>query len=571
MTSPAFRRASACLAAAAIALAAVFAATPASASVDLEHDVPPAVPTSGPQFEAVAAGLRALDGLVSVGGTRQGSFVVTKRVDASESTSEAVATFAAGHSNVIVETGEPLEAFASTDVVGGAGYLFPLFAGPGTCSVGFTAWTPSGGPAVITAGHCAAEATAADTTLSRPSTEPAIGGPGFEPLAALGDFGFHQYGGPGDTPGSDGDPNSVDLAVINVTNPALSVQPVVTDWTTAASDDLAASSIPVTSVGEPSPGVPLSKSGRTTGFTTGGTLGVEGWANIGGHWVRGFAANGLEAAGGDSGGAVVQGGRAVGIVSGGVPGSYTWVADIANTLTTVSGGYTLRLALTAPQVAVAAGTDVTRGSTVRGTAPAGTVVSVTGDGGFTATATAAEDGSWSFVAPMTTGDFAFTATATSGFNVSPPLSTTVRLVASPLTAPVVTAPLAGNQDAPVTTITGTGIPGYTVTVTGSVTATTTVTADGLWNVPVNLGAGQHIIAVTQGFAGEVSAATMVAFQIAGTQVDGTTTLDPTTGQPTATDQLAATGADPVPLTVAMLALLVAGAALRRLRTTRYSR
>lgn len=447
MTTRILCRAAACLVAGSLTLASLLGAAPAlaaptaaSSSIDLSNDVPPVVPTSGAGFESIAASLRKLDGLVSVGANQQSWFVVTMRVDAPTITTEAVAEFALEHSNVLVETGDPLEAFAADEVVGGAGYLFPLFAGPGACSLGFSAWSPTGQPALITAGHCVAEATGSATELSRPATDPAAGGAGYDAMAALGTIGFHQYGGPGDTPGSDGDPTSVDLAVIDVTNPALSLRPAVTDWSTAASDDLAASSIPITSVGEPTPGVPLSKSGRTTGYTTGGTLGIEGWANVGGHWVRGFAAEGLDASGGDSGGAVFQGNRAVGIVSGGVPDAYTWVADVASTLTTVSGGYTLQLDLAAPQVTVASGAEVVRGSTMYGTAPAGSTVTVAGDGGFSATVTAGADGSWSFSAPMTVGDFAFTATATSGFNVSPAFSTTVRLVPEASLDPTVSSP-----------------------------------------------------------------------------------------------------------------------------------
>ena len=569
MSNRILRRAGAGITVSALAFTGFLVASPASAASGDET-----APTSGSAFEAKARSLFSLDGLVTVGRDKDDNFVVVTEPDAPEKTKQAVADLDHQYDNVVTELSEPATAYSGTDVVGGAGYVFPVGASAAACSVGFTAWTPTGGPALLTAGHCA-DGADAPNYRSVPSTDPGAGtgGTGFVALDEIGDFGFGQFGGPGNSAGADNDANSVDIAVIDVTNTALALKPAVTDWTTAASDDLSTSSIPITSIGNPTFGTPISKSGRTTGYTTGGTLAIQGWANIGGHWVRGFQADGLLADHGDSGGAVIQGKKAVGVVSGGPEdNSWTWASNIADTLP-LTGGYTLQLALDAPTVTVAASSAPPRPPRLTGTAPAGSTVTVTGPAGFTATVTAAADGSWSFVTPMTTGAFPITAKATIGFNVSPELSTTVTLIAAPLTAPVVTSPIAGTGTTPVTTITGKANPGYTVSVTGDVTGTAVVDADGNWSIPAGLGIGEHSISVTQAYEADVSDPTVVAFEITAVVVPPVVVPGGTTATPASTGTdgaLADTGSDVTPFVGGALGLLLAGGILlivRRRRAT----
>ena len=45
---------------------------------------------------------------------------------------------------------------------------------------------------------------------------------------------------------------------------------------------------------------------------------LDGWAPVSGHWVRGFQSN-VGSDHGDSGGAVFQGNKAVGVIRGGIP------------------------------------------------------------------------------------------------------------------------------------------------------------------------------------------------------------------------------------------------------------
>lgn len=361
-----------------------------------------------------------------------------------------------------------------------------------------------------------------------------------------------------------------------MTEPSLALLPAVTNWTTTASDDLSATPISVKAVANPALGSRVSKSGRTTGFTTDGTVVEEGWAMIGDRWVRGFKADGLTAAPGDSGGAVIQNNTAVGLVSGGIEGDFTWVADIADTLA-ATGGYTLRLVLDAPVVSVAPGASVTRGSRITGTTSAGATVTVSGDDGFTTTTTAAADGSWSFAAPMTEGPFSFTTRAQDGFNASTDHTTSVTLVAAPLTAPAVTSPAPGARDTPVTAITGTANPGYTVTVSGDASGAAVAAPDGTWTIPATLGVGAHRIAVRQSFDGDTSGETVVAFEVAeavepvGPPADETgSAASPSTrtAATTTSARLADTGSDLLPVAGGATALLLTGLALLVIRRRR---
>lgn len=200
---------------------------------------------------------------------------------------------------VVTVAGTP-KAFADGDIVGGQGYLSLdqddlLY----NCSVGFAAWSPQGDPALLSAGHCALDDDnnpMVGTFWSVPSEQPAAGGDDELPATprVLGTFSFAQFGSTNNTPGSDGDTNATDISVIDVvagTNPL----PFVTDWTTAttAYDSLAASGVSIKAVGAVVPGA-VSKSGRTTGFTTGAIDGndiVDGWLQIEDRWVQGFSSN----------------------------------------------------------------------------------------------------------------------------------------------------------------------------------------------------------------------------------------------------------------------------------------
>jgi len=385
-----------------------------------------------------------VEGIQSYGTDGEGNVVVVTLPESEldDEGIEKIEAFKGEYSNVeVIEIAEPLQAYAKNQLVGGAGYGTDT---GGLCSVGFTAWDPQGNPAVITAGHCTSDGQAKLVDRTRPSTDTAHAGEGVQPQPLdddwMGTFGFSQFGGPGHSAGADKDPNSTDIAVIDVDNPALELLPQVTDWSDAAADadDLAAGiETNITAVGAPQSGAPVSKSGRTTGLTHDDDLDiVDGWSRIGVsetdyRWVRGFAANGLEAAPGDSGGAIFQGSTAIGVVSGGTPAeggneSFLWGTSLVHALPHTDG-YTVALFVEAPKVTT---TEVEQGARVSGTAPAGAEVTVTPvGGGQPITVTADDSGNWSFAAPQELGEHEYTAVARQGeYNVSEETSFAITVV-----------------------------------------------------------------------------------------------------------------------------------------------
>lgn len=411
-----------------------------------------------------------------------------------------------------------LEPYAATDVVGGAPYLIFDGGEPAYyCSIGFSAWTPGGDPAVLTAGHCAGDAGTLDVTQrALPSEQPAAGGQGAAaPIGALGNFGYVQFGGPGNADAQDrtkwpDDPTSVDsaasydLAAVDGISGDLQPLPEVTDWTTGGSDDLSASTRQITGVGDPVVG-DISKSGRTTGKTDGVVVAddlTDGYALIRAsnepgdnraRWVRGFSST-LQSAGGDSGGAVYQGETAVGIVSGG-DDNFTWSASLTDIPEELSG-YAVQLHIDAP--AAPSQEKVGSGSTITADAPEGaTRVFVDGE------ERPVEDGQYTFTAPESYGDASVELVAgNAGFDRS---ETTVYEFEVGLAKPTVNAV---DQDSSDVTVTGTGVPGAEVTATiddrEGTTETATVGENGEWSVEYDLEVGEYTVTATQEADGETS-------------------------------------------------------------------
>ncbi|HCS60184.1 MAG TPA: hypothetical protein DIW46_02140 [Microbacterium sp.] len=473
------------------------------------------VPLSGPAYEENVFDALADPNVVAAGRDADDNFVV-KKVAGTE-TPDVTALEAEKTNVVVLEVPAVLKPFAENDVVGGAGYLIETPKGLGACSVGFSGWSPDGDPALISAGHCA-DGEVGALALSLPSEDPAVGGDGYVPTGPglLGNFGFSQWGGPGNSAGASGDLSSIDISVIDVSDAGFTLLPEVTDWTTAASNDLAASATTVNAVGTPTLGATVEKSGRTTGNSEGPVTLVDGWANVGGHYVHGFEAN-LNAAQGDSGGAVIQGNTAVGLISGGDPDDptgATWVAGLSNAMT-YTDGYTVMLHVDAPAVSgPAAGTEVEPGTAITGTAPAGTTLVVTPASGDAFEVAVSASGAWSFPAPSTLGAYSFSAIAKNGFNESDSVSHELTIVAAPISAPVITSPADGAQiNDSVTAINGGGLPGATVTVSGDVTGTAVVGSDGTWTIPADLSYGSYEISVKQATADQTSAEATSTFSV----------------------------------------------------------
>ncbi len=310
----------------------VLVTVPASATETAE-EAPTSVKAMSKQVQEFAD----VDGVQAYGTDGDGNVVVVTLPgeELDEETTEAIEAFEGEFSNVeVIEIAEPIQAYAQNELVGGAGYgAGTAEEATGLCSVGFTAVSPEGNPAVITAGHCTNDDALTQATRTLPSLDTAHSGedsPELMDPAKMGDFAFSQFGGPNHSTGGDGDPNSTDIAVIDVSDADLDLLPAVTDWSTAGDDDLAAGiETEITGVAAPVKGERVWKSGRTTGLTHDDDLDiVDGYSRIGlpdgsFGWVRGFGVNGLEAAPGDSGGAVFQGDKAIGVVSGGAPAEGT--------------------------------------------------------------------------------------------------------------------------------------------------------------------------------------------------------------------------------------------------------
>lgn len=485
-------------------------------------------PTSGAAFDAYAQTLLTTDEVQAVATDAAGNVVLYTTAPVDQIADERARSLAQTPDNVVVKPIDaPFTAYAENEVVGGAGYFAvadPEAPSGSSCSVGFTGWDADGDPAIISAGHCTDDGGRPYSYLTLPSAEPAGGGDptrGVVPIAPLASLSFSQYGGPGNSAGAEGDVTSVDISVWDLANSALDLLPEVTDWTTAASEDLAASTIPVRSVGQATVGAAVSKSGRTTGFTSGTVEAVNGWANVSGRQVYGFM-NVLTSSEGDSGGAVIQGDRAVGILSGGTTSGgvdYTFAADLQASLA-MTDGYTVALYLDTPVLTGPAdGGDVFTGAPITGTGPAGATLEVTPEAGEPFEVPIGADGRWSFAAPGEVGTASYSVVATRGFDSSDATSFSVEVLLAPLAAPVFTSPANGAVvETELTEISGTGEPGATVTLTGTVEDVVEVDDAGAWSVDVDLSYGQYSVTAVQAradaAADETSPAATSSFAVA---------------------------------------------------------
>ncbi|WP_195840650.1 S1 family peptidase [Arthrobacter sp. BL-252-APC-1A] len=382
------------------------------------------------------------------------------------------ADFASSYTNVTVEesagAGKPL----AEEVFGGQGYYGE--AGPGmyaSCSIGFNGWDPAGNPAVITAGHSTGDGTVAQTLLAPDAGE--------APTTALGTFGTSVFGGPGNTPVNPDNPDpatfGTDVAVINSINEDLDLVPEVTQWD---SEGLSETTTRITGVGTAVVGQPVCRSGLTTGWKC-GTVTELGIFMVAGHnngpdeedirAVIGFISD-LAASPGDSGGPVIAGSTALGVVSAGFDTDSDGVIDAvgASDLTSAlayTPGYTVAAFVEAPTLRVQDGDTVYTDQVLTGTAPAGSVVRVSLPGGGSEIPVAA-DGTWSMKIPRTVGDgdsTRFSLTAAIGFNES--RTTEYNLVTrySALHAPILLSPADGSSPVgAVSFVEGTAEPGATV-------------------------------------------------------------------------------------------------------------
>ncbi|MHA7268556.1 LPXTG cell wall anchor domain-containing protein [Arthrobacter sp. HLT1-20] len=443
----------------------------------------------------------------------------------------SIADFEAKYANVTVEgaSGPAKPSFTEGDpfdVVNGQGYA--AINAPAQkaqlCSTGWNGFNKAGQSAIVSAGHCTMDGLLNDVYLTNPLFDKGATGDAASqprPLTKLGLMGFSQFGGPGNSSAilnpANGNPTGnigTDVSVVDSITANFTQAAKVAKWTGGASwtapEQVSTdpTNIVVTGVASPVLNAPVCKSGRTTGWTCGQVDEIGAYAVAGTNYpseqnpngdltdiraVRGFASitDAMMNDHGDSGGPIISGNTAVGITSaGGKLGNGKFLAIGADLKTALAAtdGYTVKIFLQAPQVTTSA--PVLRKGKVTGTvagAPAGTLVVVTIDG-VPEDAIVGADGTWSVTAPNKFGTFPVTAHAKNGFSTSATSESSIQVIKETLAAPAITSPADGSSvGAPVTTITGTGTPGATIELSGDVTGSAVVGANGKWSFTLTQG------------------------------------------------------------------------------------
>lgn len=420
---------------------------------------PEALPTAGAAFKKFED--RAFDaGAAGVGTNAAGEVVLA--VDETSDSVAAVEEVVGDATNVkYIMLDGPIEAAKQDEVVGGSGYMIPKGGGGfGLCSLAFSAWTPDGDDAFLTAGHCGE--VGENVKRSKPASDVEFKGGEHDEMTQgdyhavvwddLGSFTNSQFGAK--DPYANDATTATDVATIDKTNDELKALPAVTKWGAAAKDgnDLAADATVIKSVGKAQPNAKVLKSGRTTGLTEGEVMGdlffkvqdpknpdktrlVKGFiatntlrqGDSGGAW---FNAQG-EALGISSAVAVAQECNAEGKCKAGEK-DYSFVADLEHAVNQMPG-YEVKLHVDAPTIK-----DVTvkPGETVSGTTePDAEPVLVNGAPENLKT----EKGKISFTAPEKTGTYEYSFVAKKGnYNTSKPTKVTVTVEAGATPSPTPT-------------------------------------------------------------------------------------------------------------------------------------
>ncbi|TLM84653.1 hypothetical protein FDW84_11075 [Pseudarthrobacter sp. NamE5] len=430
--------------------------------------------------------------------------------------------FVSRYANVVLDGGSPLRPEA--DVPGGVGYQTDNRA---ICSTGFSAFDPSGLPAVFTAGHCTDDGTATNAELLLQGT----------PAGPLGAFQFSQLGGPGNSrvlnPNISTDQNGVavtdpgnvgtDIAVIGALRPDVDPLPAATTYGDARQPG---PDVKIIGTATPVVGMEVCRSGWRTGWSC-GTVSAVGIFLLGGptypanpadvRAFNGFLSYDVQSSGGDSGGPWISGNYAVGTHSAGdAPGpnepeplNFAVAATLESSLE-VLPGYQLELFLNKPELVPPADKTARAGTSITGrvaAAPASAVapgsrVRIAHAGRPPFDIAVDGSGSWSFTAPEAPGTFTFTAETVNGFSRSGAVSLGIVIAPSFLPAPAFTTP--ANQPMPdLKTVEGTGTPRATVTLSGDAAGSALVGDDGRWSVslPAQVPYGKVNVTAVQSYPG----------------------------------------------------------------------
>ncbi|WP_448062469.1 hypothetical protein [Cellulomonas hominis] len=312
-------------------------------------------------------------------------------------------------------------------VRGGYGFvgLTPAQDQVGRCSVGFGGYGPAGEQRYLSAGHCVEEM--ADDWWLIPLTGA---------LSANDDWAWAADidwdGAPMSTtlPGSrfgGGD----DGSLLQLTT-GWTVAPQMSDCSGGTGDPSAATGVNVLDSANAVAGAAVCKSGATTGYTCGTVLAPEETVTVDGtRQVSGFIAD-VCSTQGDSGGAMMSGSYALGVVSAGNgsmeadgltcvddPDSfmigYAVSSGSANAVSLLGGQFSLAVHVGATVITAPAPVHQGTAAAMTGTSDAavGATVTVLVDGASVATTTVGAAGAWSTTLPadLTVGDHTVTAVA----------------------------------------------------------------------------------------------------------------------------------------------------------------
>ncbi|MYM20938.1 trypsin-like serine protease [Brevibacterium sp. 5221] len=319
----------------------------------------------------------------------------------------------------------------------------------GLCSLGFTALSnDSFKPQALTAGHCTADFNSGSEygivagqyfDIAETLSSGDGGATGDEKGTSTVKFpegGFRgtisewRFGRPGQTdpdpsvettPAGTKDVTSTDYALVDFPE-GTKVAPKVSNWGAGAKKgDLLAEAHSVTSVGTPKVGEQVLRSGRTSGQKSGSVTYSEGWANIDGRMVDGFASN-AHANHGDSGGAYIsEDGQALGVLSGGGElndgSELFWATKVPNALDQMGNKSRILVASKAKQ----SGDTVEPGQRLRGSGANGFDGGTFVDSNGTKSKVTVSGGTWAITAPKDEGEHTGKLYLTNKYSVSEPL------------------------------------------------------------------------------------------------------------------------------------------------------
>ncbi|OYO18055.1 hypothetical protein CGZ93_15940 [Enemella dayhoffiae] len=325
------------------------------------------------------------EGLGSVQVTADGWLITVARPDQPRNTrsgrSVSPQQFAAQNPGVRLQAGGP--ATQRADVLGGQGWEGFWSGGGLRCSIGFAGFDPAGRQEMVSAGHCTR-----DNQVNQARLEA-------DPGVFLGNRTFGQFGGPNNASNTQSTAGT-DLSIF--VGPSQDLLPMVDAYGWRSK---------VTGVSNAVVGAPVCTAGRTSRKWSCSTIDGVGAFAVGGfrgdddvRYVNGFGSQ-LTTLGGDSGGSMVSGLKAIGVLSAGDNYNGVEYSYGANLDTFRSMGHQVELWLANPVAnAGAAGGRITGRVPVDGgdTVAPNTQVRISANG-TTSTVPVAADGTFSFTAP----------------------------------------------------------------------------------------------------------------------------------------------------------------------------